>query len=786
MTATPVSDAPRTASRPEDDGELLLARVRVAVADRYDGLREIGRGGMAVVYAARDRKLNRDIALKVLPPELAYRTDVRERFVREAQTAARLNHPSIVPIYAVDEADGLVYFAMALVPGESLAARLGRERKPPLRFVRHVLAQVADALAYAHRSGVVHRDIKPDNILLEHATGRAVVTDFGIARAVASGGARLTQTGIAVGTPAFMSPEQAMGQRDVDGRSDVYALGLVGFLMLAGRLPFDAETSAGQLLQRVQGTPFPLANFRPDLPFSMVDAITRAIAREPSARWPDAASFAAALRAGEEDDAAAEGHVGHGGRGAPPAPPPIDPARASVVDALDRMNASLSVASDQLRRGAAAGRAAALAVPAVPVRAVGDAAASQRAGDGRELGAGTGGGELRADRALRVLQDWKRRAKWVMWPAVASFGSFVTFAASGETSKPLIMVTVGGALLSGINMLRLMRQTFRLRDVGLGVRDAIGERWQDKIDAMRGHTPAESAAPTRSALSRLTQQQRLERARALVPAFMRRLKWTGGALAVSVSSLIVGVSSNEEAFVAPMLVGGAVSFVYAILSFRHWRRLRTLGLTARDALGDDWEAKLEALDDRPRSVRHADELARLADDETLRSAYGRSLREAVDDRLTIRETWGKLDAADRELVPDVAPTADALLERVVALATSLARLEGAVESHALPSLDQRIAEAQAATPSADQERRLTLLTRQRASLAELVARQSALESQLDRASLALRSLRLVVVKLRALGIGSAIGDVTSATQEARAISADIGRALDVADELRRI
>jgi tRNA A-37 threonylcarbamoyl transferase component Bud32 len=785
MPATPVHEPPRTTPRPQDDGELLLARVRVAVADRYDGLREIGRGGMAVVYGARDRKLNRDIALKVLPPELAFRVDVRERFVREAQTAARLNHPSIVPIYAVDEADGLVYFAMPLVQGESLAARLGRERKPPLRFVRHVLAQVADALAYAHRSGVVHRDIKPDNILLEHATGRAVVTDFGIARAVQSG-ARLTQTGIAVGTPAFMSPEQAMGQRDVDGRSDVYALGLVGYLMLAGRLPFDAETSAGQLLQRVQGTPFPLANFRPDLPFSMVDAITRAIAREPSARWPDAASFAAALRAGDADDAAVERLVPAEARDVPAAPPRApDLVRASVADALDRMNDSLAVASEQLRRGAAAGRAAALAVPAAPMRppvlrAPRDAEQYDRPEHA------SAGGELRADRALRVLQDWKRRAKWVMWPAVAGVAGLVGVAATnGE--PPMIMFMFGAGLVATVNALRLVRQTFRLRDVGLGVRDAIGERWQDKIDAMRGFAPAEApVAVARGPISRLTPQQRIERARALVPAFVRRLKWTGGAVVTFAVSWVVGFSLQEPLMIPVLMISSVSALVLGGLSFRHWRRLRALGLTARDAFGDTWEAKLESLDDRPRAVRQSDELARLADDETLRSAYGRVLREAVDDRLTIRETWGKLDAADRELVPDVAPTADALLDRIVALATSLARLEGAVESHALPSLDQRIAEAQSATPNPDQERRLALLTRQRSSLAELVERQATLERQLDRASLALRSLRLDVVKLRALGIGSAIGDVTSATQEARAISADIGRALDVADELRRL
>jgi serine/threonine-protein kinase len=205
-----------------------------------------------------------------------------------------------------------------------------------------------------------------------------------------------------------------------------------------------------------------------------------------------------------------------------------------------------------------------------------------------------------------------------------------------------------------------------------------------------------------------------------------------------------------------------------------------------DAFGDGWQARVAAMDDRTRPERAADALARLADEEVLRSSAGRALREAVDDRLTIAETWARLDAADRELVPDVAPTADALLERIGTLATSVARLDGAVEAHALPALDERIAAAEAATPSPEQERRLQLLRRQRASLAELVGRQDTLASQLERASLALRSLRLDVVKLRALGVGSALHDVTSATQEARAISADIGRALDVADELRKL
>jgi serine/threonine-protein kinase len=775
---TPVHDAPRVDGRREDDGELLLARVRVAVAERYDGLREIGRGGMAVVYAARDRKLNRDVALKVLPPELAFRVDVRERFVREAQTAARLNHPNIVPIYAVDESDGLVYFVMALVQGESLAARLQREKRPPLRFVRQVLAQVADALAYAHRSGVVHRDIKPDNILLEHATGRAVVTDFGIARAVQSG-ARLTQTGIAVGTPAFMSPEQAMGQRDVDGRSDVYALGLVGYVMLAGRLPFDADTSAGMLLQHVQGTPFPLANFRPDLPFSMVDTITRAIAREPSARWPDAAALAAALRAGEVEDTR---------RVDEPAPLRAvvperanAPARDSVVEALDRMNASLAYAGDQLRLG----RAGALPAPVAPAAALpaGGAGSDARAAGGPM-------GESRADLARRVVATFHRRAKLTAW----SFGIAVlgVIALGATNADPFAVPMIGGGLFGVINGLRLFRQWFRLRDVGLSVRDVVGERWRDKVAALEGVPAPPSMARSRrrdSALAALPVPERPARARAWVQSWRRRLAWTAGSVGLAIASLIMGVSTGQEPFLIPMFIGGGLAVVHGALLVRRSLQLRRLGFGLGDLYGDGWEAKVEALDDRSRAERQADELARLADADVLRSAAGRALREAVDDRLTIRETWATLDSTDRELVPDVGPTADALVDRIAALATSCARLEGAVEAHALPSLDARIAEAEAALPAeptSDQARRLTLLRRQRASLLELTERQDGLQQQLERASLALRSLRLDVMKLRALGVGSAVRDVTTATQEARAISADIGRALDVADEVRRL
>lgn len=275
-----------------DDG--LLARCVAAVDGRYEIEAEIGRGGMAVVYRARDVRLRRKVALKVLPPDLAFRDEVKRRFLREAEMAAQLSHPHIVPIYAVDEADGLVWIAMGLVEGESLAERLHKEPRPPLDVVRRVLRDVASALEYAHRAGVVHRDIKPDNILLDRATGSVMVTDFGIARA-AEGDQKLTATGIAVGTPAYMSPEQAMGEREVDGRADLYALGIVGYQMLAGELPFQASNTPAMLMKHLSERPRPLAQVRDDLPTNLVHAIDRALAKGRGERWPDAGQFRAAL-----------------------------------------------------------------------------------------------------------------------------------------------------------------------------------------------------------------------------------------------------------------------------------------------------------------------------------------------------------------------------------------------------------------------------------------------------------------------------------------------------------
>ncbi|HZI42656.1 MAG TPA: serine/threonine-protein kinase, partial [Gemmatimonadaceae bacterium] len=274
----------------------LRDQVVAAVGQQYEIDGEIGRGGMSVVYRARDRRLNRPVAIKVLPPELAHDPAIRTRFTREAQTSAQLAHAHIVSIYDVGERDGLAYIVMAIVGGGNLAMLLTSEPRQPIDEVRRLLAEVADALAYAHLRGVIHRDIKPDNILLDESSGRAMVTDFGIARAIEAS-SRLTVTGIAVGTPAYMSPEQAVGDREIDGRSDIYSLGVLGYQMLAGRLPFSAGNSMALLLKHVSEAPPSISSLRPETPKVLRETIERALAKSPEDRWPTAAAMRDALLA---------------------------------------------------------------------------------------------------------------------------------------------------------------------------------------------------------------------------------------------------------------------------------------------------------------------------------------------------------------------------------------------------------------------------------------------------------------------------------------------------------
>ncbi len=247
---------------------------------------------MGVVYLAREVALERLVAIKLLPPHLASQPALRERFIREARTAAQLSQPNIVPIHAVDEAGGFVFFVMAFIDGETLGERV-RDRGPlaPAECAR-ILREIAWALAYAHARGVIHRDLKPDNIIIERATGRAVLTDFGIARQVTSTG--LTVGGELIGTPEYMSPEQATGG-ELDGRTDLYSLGIVGFYALAGRLPFEGRTVPTILIKQATEAAPSVAQFAPGTPRALTQAVGRCLQKQPADRFPDAKGFADAL-----------------------------------------------------------------------------------------------------------------------------------------------------------------------------------------------------------------------------------------------------------------------------------------------------------------------------------------------------------------------------------------------------------------------------------------------------------------------------------------------------------
>ena len=296
-------------SAPFDD---LFLAFQQAVAGRYFIDRELGRGGMGIVYLAREVQLDRMVAIKLLPPELAARAELRDRFIGEARLAARLSHPNIVPIHAVDESGGFVYFVMALVDGVTLAQRVRARGPLSASEGARVMREVAFALDHAHGQGVVHRDVKPDNILLDRATGRALVADFGIA---AVAGADAARGG--AGTPAFMSPEQALGYA-TDARSDLYSFGVTAYYALSGRLPFEGETAAAVLARHVHEAPPPLLSLGLAVPRRLARIVDWCLAKDPQQRPQGALEVAeqlgVAMEQRREVPAALRGFVKRGGR----------------------------------------------------------------------------------------------------------------------------------------------------------------------------------------------------------------------------------------------------------------------------------------------------------------------------------------------------------------------------------------------------------------------------------------------------------------------------------------
>jgi serine/threonine-protein kinase len=270
-------------------------RLKAALADRYLIEREIGSGGMATVYLAQDLKHRRRVAVKVLDPDLV-RTLGADRFLREIETVATLTHPHILPLFDSGEADGFLFYVMPFMKGQSLRARLTKEKQLPVEDAIRITREIADALAYAHEEGVIHRDVKPANIMLE--AGHAVLADFGVAHAVAGAGEeRLTATGLSVGTPAYMSPEQATGEQALDGRSDQYALGCVLYEMLAGQPPFTGASAESVVRQQITADPPDITIHRPAVPSGVAESLKKSLAKTPADRFQIASEFGDVLAA---------------------------------------------------------------------------------------------------------------------------------------------------------------------------------------------------------------------------------------------------------------------------------------------------------------------------------------------------------------------------------------------------------------------------------------------------------------------------------------------------------
>ncbi len=291
-TRAPGTDADSPTSSPQS--RELFERLEKATEGKYEVVSEIGRGGMAVVFLGYQMSLDRYIAIKVLLPFLGFDTELVERFLREARTQGRLDHPSIVKVYEIYNQGGLSFFTMPFVSGQSLRKLLEDEPQPPLAKVHRYMCQAADALAYAHRRGVVHRDVKPDNMVLDEERDCVILTDFGIAKAL-SAESTLTTPGDLLGTPHYMSPEQGEGKIDLDGRTDQYSLGLVGYEMLAGRRPFEATNLAELMYKHRFEDPERLEVVRPDAPDEMRLAISQSISKNRDDRFPTMEAFLAAL-----------------------------------------------------------------------------------------------------------------------------------------------------------------------------------------------------------------------------------------------------------------------------------------------------------------------------------------------------------------------------------------------------------------------------------------------------------------------------------------------------------
>jgi hypothetical protein len=624
----------------------LAARLGEALGDAYTIEGEIGRGGMGVVYRARDERLQRRVAIKVLPPELAFQKDIRERFTREAQTAARLSHPHIVPIHTVGEGKGLVYFVMGYVDGESVAGRIRRRGKLPVDEARRIMMESADALSAAHALSIIHRDIKPDNILLEGSRGRVMVTDFGIAKALSStSGATLTGAGVAIGTPAFMSPEQAAGEREIDGRSDVYSLGVVAFQMLTGELPFNSPTVAGILMKQITEPAPDVRSRRPDVPEELALAVSRCLEKDPENRWPSADSLRRSLESRSVSGYRPTGTTFKGQR-------------------LEAQAEPRPTAGGRARTGTGVG---------------GRRGTEGRPVLGRPVPSPRGEGALRrrdyrspSERGSRNLPVpdtgeprivQKVRGQFASWAAV-SLGCLGINVATG-IHDPWFLFPMFGM---GIGLLRNYAQLWQ-----------AGYSWRDVLT----RPPAHDAVET---------------------------------------TLVKGTARLARQLPPPR--------------------------------ADEYGGQLGAI------------------------------QQVQSDRQAILSLLEKLPASERKLLPEVQQTVNGLYERATDLARTLHAMDSNIDAEGLAQIEARIAGLSREPDDPERARRLNLLERQRQTILDIQGRRGQVASHLESCVLAMQNVRFDLLRLRSAGVAAVLGDLTQATQQAKALSRDVDNAIAAAGEIR--
>jgi serine/threonine-protein kinase len=626
---------------------------------------------MGIVYCARDRRLKREIAIKVLPPELSFRADIRQRFLREAETAAQLNHPNIVPIYTVEERDNLVYFVMAYIKGDNLGQRLAQHGPIPPVEVRRILREVADALAYAHHRNVIHRDIKPDNIIIDEETARAMVTDFGIARALTdSGDSRLTATGMAIGTPAYMSPEQSAGDHAIDGRSDLYSLGVVGYQMLCGQPPFVANNTPSMLVKHLSERPVPVDERWPDLPPDLARAVMMCLEKDPNDRFPSAAAFSAALSGGAMPTLATRASTA---AATPPTrrdmrevtPPPV---RDRYVPATQTPYTPSSPSPDEL-------------------------------------------------------------SKWNA-PMVVSFRrKLAPYLAVNAILVPISLFSNHDFL--ALTVIWTVALAFKYSKLW-----AAGYDWRDVFRQPRDRLIFDVAAETIDDARALFDDKKREQVRA-------RARARGQGLFSPISPL-----PSMQPFQPYPRAGGPTT------------SLSPIPAGAPGPFAD--------------------------------SRYGSAIREAESDHREIHRQLLNMPPDEREQIPEVATSADAVFRKVQQLALSLSDMDRGAGRESPEVVEKEISTLESqANPldynaSEGRVRRLAFLRRERRALADVGRKKAEAQEKLDSCRQLLRSMRLELVRFRTGGLNAQPTGLTMVTQQAQSVVREMGYLSDANAELNAL